>query len=207
MDLLGMIIDSRLEQSNNFRDTFLQQHDDFVNTQTAAAKEMEKHAKIFEDLARDEELPEAQLALASYAVSIKNLSEVYENILKRREEQQIRERFALLRSTYYKPTKVLRQKRSDVLMALEKSNQAINKLRQEGAGGKRFQSAVIDRTANEEQLANVTTQTQKELELFEINRLQTVKEEMTNMIRCQLYFHAKSVECLSTCLASFQVGF
>ncbi len=92
-----------------------------------------KHAKIFEALAGDEELPEAQLALASYAVSVKNLSEVYENILQRREEQKIRERFALLRSTYYKPTKVLRQKRSEVLVALEKSNQQINGLRDEGA--------------------------------------------------------------------------
>ena len=92
----------------------------------------DKHAKIFENLASDEELPEAQLALAAYAVSIKNLSEVYSNILKRRGEQKVRERFALLRSTYYKPTKVLRQKRSDVLMALEKSNQAINKLRDDG---------------------------------------------------------------------------
>jgi len=40
MDLLGMIIDSRLEQSNNFRDTFLEQHDDFVKTQTEASKAM-----------------------------------------------------------------------------------------------------------------------------------------------------------------------
>ena len=148
----------------------------------------DKHAKIFENLASDEELPEAQLALAAYAVSIKNLSEVYSNILKRRGEQKVRERFALLRSTYYKPTKVLRQKRSDVLMALEKSNQAINKLRDDGTdfvgvvdhrilcvevhsqhaigvGGKKFQSAVIDRTANEEQLANVTKQTTKEVVL------------------------------------------
>ena len=70
--------------------------------------------------------------MASYAVSIKNLSEVYETILKRREEQQIRERFALLRSTYYKPTKVLRHKRSDVLVAWQKSDEHIAKLRDEG---------------------------------------------------------------------------
>ena len=40
MDLLGMIIDSRLEQANNFRDIFLEQHDDFVKANTEAATQM-----------------------------------------------------------------------------------------------------------------------------------------------------------------------
>ena len=44
-----------------------------------------------------------------------------------------------------------------------------------------------------------------QLELFEIHRIQTVKDEMSNMIRCQLYYHAKSVEHLSSCLAHFEV--